>query len=137
MVPIDETRFRIIRLIELRPEISQRELARELGVSLGKANYCLKALVEKGLVKAANFQKSPNKCAYLYFLTPKGVQEKIGLTGRFLKYKLDEHAVILSEIKQLQDDLLRMNENQGRESLETANRCAADRCSGEMVGASE
>lgn len=100
-----ETKLRIMRLIDSQPEISQRELAKELGVSLGKVNYCLKALVEKGLVKAGNFQRSTNKGAYIYCLTPTGVQEKLFLTQEFLRHKMREYERIQAEIEQLRADL--------------------------------
>lgn len=104
----DEMRFRIIRLIESRPEVTQREIASDLNVSLGKVNYCVKALVEKGLVKVGNFQKNPNKIAYLYMLTPSGIQEKLELTHAFLRHKLAEHEQIRAEIGLLRADLVRM-----------------------------
>ncbi|MBU1653252.1 MAG: MarR family EPS-associated transcriptional regulator [Gammaproteobacteria bacterium] len=100
-----ETKLRIMRLIESQPEISQRELAKEVGVSLGKVNYCLKALVEKGLVKAGNFQRSPNKGAYIYCLTPTCVQERLSLTQEFLRHKVREYERIQVEIEQLRADL--------------------------------
>ena len=96
-----ETRFRLLRLIEANPEISQRALAEELGVSLGKTNYCLKALIEKGWVKAGNFGRSKHKHRYLYQLTPAGLAEKTRITGRFLKRKLAEHAALTREIELL------------------------------------
>jgi EPS-associated MarR family transcriptional regulator len=97
----DEYRYKIFKLVEANPEISQRQLARELGVSLGKANYCLKALIERGAVKAANFRNSKNKKAYLYKLTPKGIEEKSSLTLRFLKRKREEYELLKQEIEQL------------------------------------
>jgi len=101
----DETRYRLLKLLETRPELSQRELARELDVSLGKANYCLRALVEKGLVKARNFQASKNKRAYAYYLTPKGVQEKARVTARFLKRKVVEYQELKEEIRRLKEEV--------------------------------
>ena len=79
----DEDRYRILKLLESQPELSQRKIARELGVSLGKVNFCLKALIGKGLIKARRFSKSPNKKAYLYILTLKGMEEKGKVTLRF------------------------------------------------------
>ena len=96
-----ETRFRLLRALESNPEISQRALAEELGVSLGKTNYCLKALIDKGWVKAGNFGRSKHKHRYLYQLTPAGLAEKAKITGRFLKRKLAEHEALTREIEQL------------------------------------
>ena len=81
--------------------MSQRDLARELGVSLGKANYCLNALLDKGLLKMQNFQGSNSKLAYAYLLTPAGIAEKAGLTRRFLKSKMEEYAQLKLEIESL------------------------------------
>ena len=100
MLP-DETRYHLLKHLEANPNANQRQLAGKLGVSLGKVNYCLKALIEKGLVKAANFKKNPNKRAYAYLLTPKGVEEKAAITVRFLKRKIEEHRALEREIEQL------------------------------------
>ena len=97
----DEYRYKILKMIAAKPNITQRELARELGVSLGRANFCLKALIEKGLLKATNFKNSQNKLAYVYLLTPYGIEEKSSITVRFLKAKLQEHAQLQSEINML------------------------------------
>ncbi|WP_124950156.1 MarR family EPS-associated transcriptional regulator [Sulfuriferula thiophila] len=101
----DEYRYKILKKLEAEPEVSQRELARELGISLGKVNYCLNALIEKGLVKANNFRQSENKKGYIYLLTPSGVEEKAKITVQFLKYKLAEYEAIKAEIQQLQNDI--------------------------------
>ncbi len=101
----DETRYRLLKLLEARPELNQRELANEMDVSLGKANYCLRALMEKGLVKAKNFQASNNKRAYAYYLTPKGVQEKAHVTARFLKSKMAEYRELNEEIRRLKQEI--------------------------------
>jgi EPS-associated MarR family transcriptional regulator len=98
----DEYRYRILKLLEKNPTASQRDIARELGVSLGRVNYCLQALVEKGLIKVNNFRQNESKRAYLYYLTPKGVQEKTRVTVRFLKAKLDEYENLKLEVAQLQ-----------------------------------
>ena len=98
----DEYRYRILKLLESNPGASQRDIARELGVSLGRVNYCLQALVEKGLIKANNFRQNESKRAYLYLLTPKGIQEKARVTVRFLKVKLDEYETLKHEVAQLQ-----------------------------------
>lgn len=97
----DEYRSKILRLLEEKPEISQREIARELGVSLGRVNFCLQALVEKGLVKADNFKNSNNKKAYMYFLTRKGIVEKARATTRFLDRKVAEYEALQREIEML------------------------------------
>ncbi len=100
-----ETRFRLLRALESNPEISQRALAEELGVSLGKTNYCLKALMDKGWVKAGNFGRSKKKHRYLYQLTPAGLAEKARITGRFLKRKLAQHEALTREIEQLRREI--------------------------------
>lgn len=100
----DEYRYRILKLVEVRPEISQRELATELGISLGKANFCLKALIEVGLLKATNFRNSKNKIAYMYLLTPSGIKEKSSITQRFLKAKIKEYEMLQAEINTLMQD---------------------------------
>jgi EPS-associated MarR family transcriptional regulator len=97
----DEYRYKILKRLEADPEISQRELAGELGISLGRVNYCLQALIEKGLVKAGNFRNSRNKKAYAYLLTPKGIEDKARITVQFLKLKLAEHEALTQEIKSL------------------------------------
>jgi len=97
----DESRYRILRLIERKPAISQREIARELGISLGKANFCLQALIEKGTIKANTFLNSRNKRAYIYVLTPRGIEERARITVRFLKRKMTEYEAIREEIAEL------------------------------------
>jgi EPS-associated MarR family transcriptional regulator len=92
--------FDILRKIKNKPNSSQRELAEELGLSLGKLNYCLKALKLKGLIKVKNFQKNPNKINYLYILTPKGIAEKTKLTINFMKIKLNEYEKLKKELKE-------------------------------------
>ena len=101
----DEIHFRVLRIIETNPEITQRELANELGVSLGKINYCLKALIEKGWVKANNFKNNKNKLAYLYILTPKGIEQKASITAQFLKRKISEYEELKLEIERLKHEL--------------------------------
>lgn len=100
-----EISYRVMKIIEERPEISQRELAEELGISLGKTNYCLKALIEKGLIKARNFKNNNNKLAYTYLLTPHGIQEKFRITAEFLKHKLAEYDSLKREIETLQQEV--------------------------------
>ena len=100
-----EIHLKVLRHIEDKPEVTQRELASELGVSLGKANYCLKALINKGLVKASNFKNSANKRAYLYVLTPKGMEAKAQISVKFLQRKMREYDLLRQEIEQLQTEL--------------------------------
>ncbi|HQN65203.1 MAG TPA: MarR family EPS-associated transcriptional regulator [Methylophilus sp.] len=100
----DEYRYKILKILETNPEISQRDLARALGISLGRVNYCLKALIEKGLLKAANFRNSQNKLAYMYLLTPSGIEEKSQMTANFLKIKLQEYAALEREIEELREE---------------------------------
>lgn len=95
----DDTRFRVLRLIEENPHASQREIASALGLSLGGVNYCLKALIGKGLLKIENFCKSGHKLSYLYLLTPQGVAEKTHLTEVFLRRKLAEYEALRKEIE--------------------------------------
>ena len=101
----DETRYDLIRLLEANPEMSQRDVARELGISLGKTNYCLQALNQRGLIKAANFKNSQNRTAYMYLLTPRGIEEKAKLTLRFLQIKMREYETLRVEIKQMQREV--------------------------------
>ena len=100
-----ELRLRVLRALEANPELSQRQLAAELGVSLGGVNYALKALVERGFVKADNFRKSGRKVAYLYVLTPRGVAEKASLATAFLGRKLEEYEALRQEIEALKGEV--------------------------------
>jgi len=97
----DETRYRVMRLLEANPKLSQRDLARELGISLGKVNYCLQAPVRKGWVKATNFKNSHRKAAYMYLVTPHGLEEKARLTVRYLRIKVREYENLRAEIEQM------------------------------------
>ena len=97
----EDLNFRVLRLLQDKPEASQRELADELGVSHGKMNYCLNALIDKGLVKLGNFQNSQHKLKYVYLLTPAGIAEKAKLTGRFLQRKVAEYERLKAEIEAL------------------------------------
>lgn len=103
---LDERHYQLMRLLEANPEMSQRDLARELGVSLGKVNYCLKALIERGWVKASNFTNSQNKAAYMYLLTPRGIEQKASLTLRFLRLKMQDYEALRAEIRQMQREAL-------------------------------
>jgi EPS-associated MarR family transcriptional regulator len=97
----EEARFQILRHLHENPQLSQRELGERVGVSLGAVNYCLKALIDRGLVKAGNFARSENKLGYAYFLTPAGLTEKTRLTGRFLRRKIEEYEALKIEIDTL------------------------------------
>ena len=101
----EETRFRLLRLLQANPELSQRQLAEELGVSVGKINYCLRALLEKGLVKMRNFRDNQNKLAYAYYLTPKGAKEKLRATAEFLEIRKREYEQIQREIEELKREV--------------------------------
>ena len=92
--------FNVLRKIQKKPESSQRELAEELGFSLGKLNYCLRALKSKGLIKISNFKKNPNKLNYIYILTPKGISKKTKLTLNFMKLKMKEYDELKKEMGQ-------------------------------------
>ena len=95
----NQDHFNVLRKIQNKPESTQRELAEELGFSLGKLNYCLKALKSKGLIKINNFKRNPNKINYIYVLTPKGIAEKTQLTLNFMKRKMEEYDELKKEIK--------------------------------------
>lgn len=97
---LKQEHFEILRKIKNKPNSSQRELAEDLGFSLGKLNYCLKALKAKGFIKIKNFQRNPNKMNYLYVLTPKGIAEKTRLTINFMKRKLKEYDELKTELKE-------------------------------------
>ena len=100
-----ETHLKVLRYIEANPEVTQRELALQLGISLGKANYCLKALIDKGLIKARNFRNSNHKRAYLYNLTPSGIDAKARISVAFLRRKMQEYELLRAEIEQLQNEV--------------------------------
>ena len=104
-IPPEAWRLQVLKLLQANPSLNQRQLAAELGVSLGKANYCLRALVDKGLVKLGNFSKNPNKRQYAYVLTPAGLEEKTRITLGFLKRKEAEFEAIRREIEALKGDL--------------------------------
>ena len=101
----EEARFKILRLLHENQELTQRELGERVGISLGAVNYSLRALIERGLVKAGNFSRNPNKLGYAYVLTPAGIVEKTLLTGRFLKRKVEEYEALRSEIKLLTHEM--------------------------------
>lgn len=105
----DDARYRILRLLEQNPTINQREIARALGISLGKVNFCLNALIEKGILKASSFLNSRNKRAYAYILTPQGIEEKAQVTIRFLKRKINEYEALQREIADLTEEARRLS----------------------------
>jgi EPS-associated MarR family transcriptional regulator len=109
---IEDLNFRVLRLLQNKPDASQREMATQLGVSQGKMNYCLNALIEKGLVKLSNFQNSRHKLKYVYLLTPVGLSEKAKLTGHFLQRKLAEYAELKAEIVSLKADAIKAGTRQ-------------------------
>lgn len=96
---LDEIHLQVLRAIEARPELTQRQLAEELGVSLGKAHYCIKALIDKGLVKMGNFSHNQKKLEYAYLLTPSGMKSKAVLTAHFLERKAAEYAMLKRDLE--------------------------------------
>lgn len=104
---MDEVHFKALHLIEDNPTISQRQLARELGVSLGKVNYCIKAMLEKGWIKANNFKNNKNKMSYIYLLTPGGMEAKARLTVSFLRRKTREYERLQKEIAELRKEVVK------------------------------
>jgi len=101
----DEMHYRLMRLLESSPEMSQREVARELGISVGKVNYCVRALIARGLVKAKRFRNSRNKLAYIYLLTPRGLQTKTEMTVRFLRSRMKEYEDLRQEIERMRAEI--------------------------------
>ena len=101
----EDVRYRLLSHLAEHPDASQRDLAAMLGFSVGKVNYCIRALMQKGLVKMRNFRKSRNKLAYGYVLTPKGIEEKVKVTGEFLRHKIAEYELIATEIERLRNEL--------------------------------
>ncbi len=109
----EDTYFRVMRLLQDNPDLTQRELAEKLGISVGGLNYCLKALMEKGLVKMKNFANSKNKFGYVYVLTPTGMAEKAAITHRFLQRKMDEYDALKAEIETLRAEVKRAGSEEG------------------------
>jgi EPS-associated MarR family transcriptional regulator len=109
-IPSEEARYRLLHYLSQHPDASQRELARAMGISLGKVNYCLHALMEKGLIKVRNFTNSRNKAAYAYILTRKGMEEKISVTTAFLRRKIEEFDAVAGEIERLKAEVREMTE---------------------------
>lgn len=100
-----EIQYKLLKILEENPDATQRELAAMLGISLGKANYCLRALMTKGWVKMDNFRRNPSKMGYVYLLTQGGIEEKARLAVRFLRHKLKEFDALKAEIERLQLDV--------------------------------
>ena len=107
----EDTHFKIMRILHDNPDLTQRELADQLGMSVGGLNYCLKALIDKGFVKMDNFQKSKNKFKYVYLLTPQGIAEKVALTSRFLQRKMQEYEALKVEIEALRTEVGKYESN--------------------------
>ena len=101
----EDVRFRVLRLLQENPEMSQRDIAAAVGISIGGVHYCLNALIEKGMVKLGNFSAAQDKRRYAYILTPKGLSEKAALTSRFLKRKMEEYEALKEEIDALQNEM--------------------------------
>jgi EPS-associated MarR family transcriptional regulator len=101
----ESTHYTLLKTLEENPGLSQRDLAKKLGISLGKVNYCLNALVDKGCLKVNNFRKSDNKLAYAYLLTPKGIESRARMTVDFLKYKVQEYERLAREIEALKREV--------------------------------
>ena len=105
-IVIQDAHFRVLRLLELNPQMKQREIAAAAGVSLGKTNYCINALLEKGLIKVKSFKSNKRKMAYAYRLKPAGIAEKAVLTQRFLKRKIEEYEALKAEIELLKSEVV-------------------------------
>ena len=101
----EDTHFRILRILQENPDLTQRELAEKLGMSVGGLNYCLNSLIDKGLVKMQNFSNSKNKFKYVYLLTPMGIAEKVALTTRFFSRKMEEYEALKLEIEALKSQV--------------------------------
>ena len=108
-----DVHYKLMQLLEANPGMSQRDAARALGVSLGKVNYCLRALAQKGLIKVTRFRNSQNKAAYMYLLTPRGIEEKASLTLRFLRLKMQEYALLRTEIRRMQREARAVAQKRG------------------------
>lgn len=105
----EDTYFRVMRILQDNPDLTQRELAKKLGISVGGLNYCLRALSDKGMVKMKSFANSKNKFGYVYVLTPTGIAEKAALTHRFLQRKMKEYEALKAEISLLSEEALPRN----------------------------
>lgn len=100
----DENRYQLLKLLEENPDLNQRQIAKALGISLGKVNFCLHALIDVGALKVRNFSRNPNKKAYVYLLTPQGIEEKARVTLRFLSKKQAEYEALKKEIRLLKSE---------------------------------
>ena len=107
----DEIRYQLLKQLENNPQLTQRELAESMGISLGKLNYCLKALIDKGLVKAANFKRNQNKLGYAYLLTPQGIEEKARVTLSFLKCKQQEYDDLVEDLARLREEAAALSQH--------------------------
>ena len=107
----DEMKYRLLKLLEQDPNLSQRAIAQEMGISLGKVNYCLHALIDKGIIKARNFYRNKKKTAYAYYLTPKGLDVKARVTVEFLQMKLQEHEKLKIEIEEIRQEAAKLKDN--------------------------
>ena len=107
----EDTYFRVMRILQENPDLTQRELAEKLGISVGGLNYCLKALMDKGMVKMKNFANAKNKFGYVYVLTPTGMAEKAAITHLFLQRKMDEHEALKAEIESLKTEACKVYGN--------------------------
>lgn len=103
--PEDDARFRVLHLLQLRPELSQRQIAEELGIALGRVNFLLNALIDKGMLEVRKFRSARNKTRYVYLLTPGGLAEKAALTGGFLRRKTAEYEALKAELDALRRDM--------------------------------
>lgn len=103
----DDTSYGLLKTLENNPSLSQRDLAKRLGVSLGKVNFCLNALIEKGCLKVNNFRSSENKLAYAYLLTPRGIEERARMTVEFLQIRMREYELLRAEIEELRREAAR------------------------------
>jgi EPS-associated MarR family transcriptional regulator len=117
-IKLDEIHLQVLRTIEAQPDLTQRQLAEELGVSLGKAHYCIKALIDKGLVKMGNFSHNQKKLDYAYFLTPSGMKSKAILTAHFLERKAAEYAMLKSELDKHEKQIKRLEPGEKKKKLE-------------------
>ena len=111
---MEESHYRLLRLLDSKPDLTQRELAREMGVSLGKVNYCVNALIEKGWIKARNFRNNKNKLSYAYLLTPRGIEQKAAITVHFLRRKVAEYESLKKEIARLRREVDQLPQDKPR-----------------------
>jgi len=114
----DENRYKLLKLLEANPDMNQREVASTLGISLGKTNYCLKALIEKGWIKVGNFRRSQAKESYAYLLTPKGLEEKTRVTIRFFQSKQKEFHVLQQELNELRAEAAQLQKAESHGTMD-------------------